>query len=108
MLCYHSNRSKLKQDGIEAVRISQQRKPTTLRYTSEFWQTFEETSMFLKAPKREDTNKINLKSLEKDWGDGSAVKSTDCSSRGPEFKSQQPHGDSQPSVVRSDALFWCV
>jgi hypothetical protein len=26
----------------------------------------------------------------------------------PEFKSQQPHGGSQPSVMRSDALFWCV
>jgi hypothetical protein len=42
------------------------------------------------------------------WGDGSAVKSTDCSSRGPEFKSQQPHGGSQPSVIVSDTLFWCV
>jgi len=38
------------------------------------------------------------------WRDGSVVKSTDCSSRGPEFKSQQPHGGSQPSVMRSDAL----
>jgi hypothetical protein len=35
------------------------------------------------------------------------VKSTYCSSRGPEFKSQQPHGSSQPSVMGSDALF-CV
>jgi hypothetical protein len=26
------------------------------------------------------------------------VKNTDCSSEGPEFKSQQPHGGSQPSV----------
>jgi hypothetical protein len=42
------------------------------------------------------------------WRDGSAVKSTDCSSRGPEFSSQQPHGGSQPSVMGSDALFWCV
>jgi len=42
------------------------------------------------------------------WRDGSAVKSTDCSSRGPEFDSQQPHGGSQPSVMGSDALFWCV
>jgi hypothetical protein len=42
------------------------------------------------------------------WGDCSAVKSTDCSSRGPEFKSQKPHGGSQPSVMRYDALFWCV
>jgi hypothetical protein len=32
------------------------------------------------------------------------VKSTDCSSEGPEFKSQQPHGGSQPSIIRSDAL----
>jgi hypothetical protein len=36
------------------------------------------------------------------------VKSTDCSSRGPEFNSQQPHGGSQPSVMRSDTLFWSV
>jgi len=42
------------------------------------------------------------------WRDGSVVKSTDCSSEGPEFKSQQSHGGSQPSVMRSDALFWCV
>jgi hypothetical protein len=28
------------------------------------------------------------------------VKSTDCSSKGPEFNSQQPHGGSQPSVKR--------
>jgi hypothetical protein len=40
--------------------------------------------------------------------DGSAVKSTDCSLEGPEFKSQQPHGGSQPSIMRSDALFWSV
>ena len=25
-----------------------------------------------------------------------------------EFKSQQPHGGSQPPVMRSDALFWSV
>jgi hypothetical protein len=42
------------------------------------------------------------------WRDSSAVKSTDCSSRGPKFNSQQPHGGSQPSVMGSDALFWCV
>jgi hypothetical protein len=29
-------------------------------------------------------------------------KSTDCSSKGLEFKSQQPHGGSQPPVMRSD------
>jgi hypothetical protein len=26
----------------------------------------------------------------------------------PEFKSQQPHGGSHPSVMRSDSLFWSV
>jgi hypothetical protein len=29
------------------------------------------------------------------------VKSIDCSSRDPEFNSQQPHGGSQPSVMGS-------
>jgi hypothetical protein len=36
------------------------------------------------------------------------VRALECSSQGPEFNSQQPHGGSQPSVTRSDALFWCV
>jgi hypothetical protein len=42
------------------------------------------------------------------WWDGSMVRSTDWTSEGPEFKSQKPHGGSQPSVMRSDAFFWCV
>jgi hypothetical protein len=29
-----------------------------------------------------------------------------CSSRGPEFKSQQPHHGSQPFVMGFDALSW--
>ena len=41
------------------------------------------------------------------WSDGSVVKGTDCSSRGPEFKSQQSYG-SQLSVMGSDVLFWYV
>ena len=41
-------------------------------------------------------------------GAGEMGKSVDCSSVGPEFKSQQPHGGSQSPVMRSDALFWCV
>jgi hypothetical protein len=40
------------------------------------------------------------------------VKGTDCSSRGHEFNSQQPHGSSQPCTTviptGSHALFWCV
>ena len=42
------------------------------------------------------------------WWDGSVIKSTDCSSKGLEFNSQQPHGGSQPSVRKSDGLFWSV
>ena len=51
---------------------------------------------------------ICIKDFGLGWRDGSAVKSTDCSSRSPEFNSQQPHGGSQPSVMGSDALFWWV
>jgi hypothetical protein len=40
------------------------------------------------------------------WRNGSVVKGTDYSSRGPEFNHQQPHGGSQPYVIESDALFW--
>jgi hypothetical protein len=36
------------------------------------------------------------------------VKSTDDSSSDSQFNSQQPHGGSQPSVMGSDALFWCL
>lgn len=43
-----------------------------------------------------------------DWRDGSAAKNTDYSSRDPEFKSQQPYGGSQQSVMGFDAFFWCV
>jgi hypothetical protein len=41
------------------------------------------------------------------WRDGSVARSTDCSSRGPEFNSQKPHGGSQPSATGSYAPFWC-
>jgi hypothetical protein len=51
---------------------------------------------------------LNKENKTRGWRNGSAVKSTGCSSRGPEFYSQQPHGGSQPSVKGSDALFWCV
>ena len=67
------------------------------------------------ASGREDAgteNRAHLRQLIKrtggGWRDGSVVKSTDCSSEGPEFKSQQPHGGSKPSVMRSDSFFWSV
>ena len=40
--------------------------------------------------------------------DGSACKSTDCSSEGFEFKSQQPHGDSQLLVIRWHPFLACL
>ena len=46
---------------------------------------------------------LAMKGVREGWRDGSAIKS----SKGPEFKSQHPHGGSQPSVTKSDALFWC-
>jgi hypothetical protein len=46
--------------------------------------------------------------IGEDWRDGSVVKSTDSSSRGPEFNSQQPHDGSQPSVMVSQVVFCCV
>jgi hypothetical protein len=45
-------------------------------------------------------NNHNNNNNKKGWRDGSVVKSTDCSSKGREFKSQQPHDGSQPSNER--------
>jgi hypothetical protein len=56
-----------------------------------------------KKDRREPRGKVHLKKERA----GSAGKSTDCSSEGPEFKSQQPYGGSQPPVMGPDALFWC-
>ena len=50
----------------------------------------------------------DIKNSMQGWRDGSAVKSTDCSSEGPEFKFWQPHSGSQLSVMKSNALFWHV
>jgi hypothetical protein len=38
------------------------------------------------------------------WRDDSVGKSTDCSSEGPQFKSQQTYGGSHLTIMRSDAL----
>jgi hypothetical protein len=51
---------------------------------------------------------LSLTTATLGWRDGLVVKSADYSSRGPEFNSQQPHDGSQPSVMGSDAQFWCV
>lgn len=41
-----------------------------------------------------------------DWKDDPKVKNTGYSSRVPEFITQQLHGGSQPSIMRSGGLFW--
>jgi hypothetical protein len=47
--------------------------------------------------KKQGIVKYSLNPSSRGWRDGSVVKSTDCSSKGPEFKSQQPHGGSHAS-----------
>jgi hypothetical protein len=60
------------------------------------------------SPSQSQRGLNNIITIIEDWWDGSAGKSADCSSKGPEFKSQQPHGGSQSSVTKSDAAFWSV
>lgn len=40
------------------------------------------------------------------WRDGSEVRSTGCSSSGPELNSQQPYGGSQTSIKRYEDFWW--
>jgi hypothetical protein len=56
--------------------------------------------------KKKKKKKKRKKKRTLGWRDGSAVKSTDCSSEGPKFKSQQPHrvAGIQPPIMRSDTL----
>jgi hypothetical protein len=54
------------------------------------------------------TLKLVFQKIIMGWRNGSVVKSTDCSSRCPEFNSQQRHGGSQPPIKSSNVLFWDV
>jgi hypothetical protein len=53
--------------------------------------------------KKKKEKKSKTKSWALGWRNGLVIKSTDCSSRGPEFNSQHPHGGSHPSVMGTDA-----
>ena len=66
------------------------------------------SSRTARAIQRNPVSKKKRGGRLKGWRNGLAVKSTDFSSIGPEFNSQQPHGGSQPSVMGSYALFWYV
>ena len=84
--------------------------PTT-RWKPETGQMMEvagpvQPGMFSTGAKTRDTLLQNRE--EQGWRGGSEVRSTDCFSRGPEFKSHQPHGGSKLPVMRPDALFWWV
>jgi hypothetical protein len=61
-----------------------------------------------KTKTKTKTKQNKTKKKDLGWRDGSGVESTDCSSKDLKFKSQQPHGGSQPFAMRSNALFWCV
>jgi hypothetical protein len=61
------------------------------------------TAMFV-SPYVSFLVQLHKKTLLGGWWDDSAGKNTDCSSKGPEFKSQQPHGGLQPPIMRSDKL----
>jgi hypothetical protein len=61
----------------------------------------------------QETQKIRINYNDKKGSGGAGemaqwVRAPDCSSKGLKFKSQQPHGGSQPPVMRSDDLFRCV
>jgi hypothetical protein len=65
------------------------------------------SKMSFKIAERSNNTK-GIRDVMRGWSNGSEVKSTDCSCRGPEFNFQQPHGGSQASVMGLDALFPCV
>jgi hypothetical protein len=56
------------------------------------------------APNSGRGSNRRIKNSRLGWREGSVVKSINCSSRGPEFNSQQPHGGSQPSVMSSNDI----
>ena len=59
------------------------------------YEVFEVVERSVEVQKSESQTSLCLKM---GWWDGSASESTDCTSKGPEFKSQQPRDGSQPPV----------
>jgi hypothetical protein len=58
------------------------------------------SSRTARATQRNPVSEKNKNETPKGWRDGSVIKSIGCSSRGPEFNSQYPRGDSQLSVTQ--------
>jgi hypothetical protein len=61
-----------------------------------------------KEEKKKEKQRKKERKKKKDRQKERKRRSTDCSSKGSEFKSQQPHGGSQTSVMGSNAISWCV
>jgi hypothetical protein len=83
------------------------------RWISEFEASlvYRVSSRTARATKRNPVSKKKIERviLKKNFWAGEMaqwVRAPDCSSEGRKFKSQQPHGGSQPPIMRSDALFW--
>jgi len=106
----HCNRAltTLSEDPDSIFRTWQQTTVSSSRRSSAlFWSPWASQAFMWYTDIHAGKTLIHLKvKRDGDWRDGSEVKSTGYSSRGPEFKSQQLHGGSQPSVMRSNALFW--
>ena len=100
----HYSYSTIKRKGLPGV-VAHAFNPSTWEAEPGLQNEFQDSQDYTEKPCLEkQKNKTKQRR-----GPGPAVKSTDCcSSRGPDFNSQQPHGDSQPSVMQSDALFWGI
>ena len=90
----------------------------SMRHAQVAWQTMNEILVVIewlhncfesKQVWKPHNFRINsLRNIIKGWRSGSGVRHTDSSSRSPEFNFQKPYSGSQPSVIWSIALFWCV
>jgi hypothetical protein len=93
--------------GGRGRQISEFKASLVYRVSSRTARTTQRNPALEKKPNKQKSKTKNKtkQNKKKGWRDGSVVNNTDCSSGSPEFKSQQPHGGSQPSVTRSDSLF---
>ena len=82
-------------DTLCNILVNEQKKTSEMKMATNQKQR---SHNILTKEKSKMDSKINNKKYNWGWRDGSVGKSTDCSSIGHEFKSQHPHGGSQPSV----------
>jgi hypothetical protein len=95
---YHAHYQRKKVNTIPSTNTSIHNDDLPARYAGQWWHKFCGSNQPIS----------NLKLIFRAGEMAQWVRAPNCSSKGPEFKSQQPHGGSQPSVMRFDSLFWCV